>query len=83
MISPECFRIARISLNSPSSSLQISNFVLKLPRQRQCYQSSYVNSPSSSFWNFVLNTGSIIFQCVALASSLSAYHGVKVDILED
>ena len=44
IISAECLRIARISLNSPSSSLQIWNLVMNLLRWRQFNQSSYMNS---------------------------------------
>ena len=44
IISAECLRIARISLNYLSAFLQISNLVWNLLRWRQCNQSSYMNS---------------------------------------
>ena len=69
------FSIARTSLNSPPSSSQISNFVLKLLRWRHRYQSSHVNSPSSWFWNFVLNAGSMTSH--PLLSAYSLYESLE------
>ena len=53
-ISLECLRIARILLDIPSSSLQISSLVLDLWRWRQCNQSSNMNSFLVNFGIFFL-----------------------------
>ena len=72
-IPPEWPWIARMYLNSPISSSQISNLVLKLPRQRQWSQSSSVNSFASWFWNLPFNTGNKTSQCIAPSASRSSW----------